>query len=84
VLPCTRSVTALELVWQRQFRVPRPEPGRPGGQHRMGTAQTRRLEPFFPLSPATFGGDRRGSRGIIYLIRHSLQWKAPPLASEVL
>jgi hypothetical protein len=62
----------------------RHEPGRPGGQHRMGTAQTRRLEPFFPLSPATLGGDRRVSRGIIYLTRHSLQRKAPPLTSEVL
>ncbi len=39
----------------------------------MGTAQTRRLEPFFPLSTATLGGDRRVSRGIIYLTRHSLQ-----------
>jgi hypothetical protein len=65
----------------RRFR---HEPGRPGGQHRMGTAQTRRQEPFFPLSPAPLGGDRRVSRGIIYLTRHSLQRKAPPLTSEVL
>ena len=36
------------------------------------------------VSPATLGGDTRVSRGIIYLTRHSLQRKAPPLTSEVL
>jgi putative transposase len=50
----------------------------------MGTAQMRRLEPFFPVSRGLHRvDDRRVSSGIIYVIRHSLQWKVPPPASEV-
>jgi transposase len=44
-------------------------------------AQMRRLSPYFPLShgiPRV--DDRRVLSGIIYVIRHGLQWRDAPLA----
>ncbi len=42
-------------------------------------AQMRRIEPFFPLSRGSRRvDDRRVISGIIYVIRHGLQWKDAP------
>ncbi len=47
----------------------------------LSTAQMRRLSPHFPLSHGTPRvDDRRVPSGIIYVIRHGLQWRDAPAA----
>jgi len=47
----------------------------------MTIAQLRRLSPYVPLSPgAPRVDDRRVVSGIIYVIRHGLQWRDAPAA----
>ncbi len=47
----------------------------------MTLAQLRRLSPYVPLSPgAPRVDDRRVVSGIIYVIRHGLQWRDAPAA----
>ena len=47
----------------------------------LSTAQMRRLSPHSPLSHGIpWVDDRRVLSGIIYVIRHSLQWRDAPAA----
>ncbi len=47
----------------------------------LSPAQMRRLSPFFPLSHGVpREDDRRVVSGIIYVIRHGLQWRDAPAA----
>ena len=45
----------------------------------LSEVQMRRLQPFFPVSRGLMRvDDRRVISGIIYVIRHGLQWKDAP------